>query len=198
MNVTVVKGARAIIKMEENAESRQKYLQESVDTAKKAIDEFDFDDSIGSSAAHIACDIIQTPLYYQCRKNCTIKAVDLDECYAAFNEICEYANTKTVFTPTINTFCRFMNICTDTLKSIARENNERGQIAKMIIEHLGDRLMQNMLSGTTAPIPSMFVAKANFGMKENESNTINILNVNETPRDVDDILREFKVATTSK
>lgn len=54
MNVTVVKGARTVIKMEENAESRQKYLQESVDTAKKAIDEFDFDDSIGSSAAHIA------------------------------------------------------------------------------------------------------------------------------------------------
>lgn len=197
MNVTKIKGASVVTKMEENDEQRRFYLKESVENAKNAIDNYDFDDGIGSGSAHIACDIIKTPLYYQLRKLCPLKAVDLDEGYKAFNDICEYANQKTVFAPTLNTFCRFMNIATSTLKSIAQENNERGAIATMIIEHLGDRLMQNMLSGTTSPIPSMFVAKSNFNMKENDNATINILNVNDTPRDIDDILKEFKSITNS-
>lgn len=177
--------------IQKNEFTMREHVQAAKESAIKLIQDHDFDSSIGSGAAYISNNVILPPEYFVSRQGVARTAEELAEAYNAFNEICNEANKYTVFAPTINTFCAFCCITTNTLKEIANERNERGKVATMILERLSDRLMQNIMSGKIQTIGGIFVAKANFGMRDNENTNINIVNVQNTPTSVDDILKEF-------
>lgn len=172
-----------------------KELDDIKETAIEIIEDYDFDTSIGSGSAYLANKLFKPCKYFLNRKGRPREAEELAMAFDAFSEICIEANKYTVFAPTINTFCSFCNITTKTLKNMANENTDRGEIATMIIERLGDNIMQNILSGKVHPIGGIFIAKANFGMRDNDPPQTAIVNIQNTPQSVDEILKEIKEIT---
>lgn len=177
-----------------NAETLQKELTAYKAKAIEEIQEFDFDTCVGAGGTYLINKILVPCEYMLIRQaqNRVLIAEELAYNFDTFIELCIEANKYTVFVPTINTFCSFCGISTSTLKSIANENNERGNIATMIIEKLGDGIMQNIISGKIHPIGGIFVAKANFGMRDNDAPQTAILNISNSTQSIDDIMREIK------
>ena len=72
------------------------------------------------------------------------------------------------------------------------ENSEVGDVFKQIKDYLSENLMQNMLTGRVKEVSGIFIAKANFGMRDSEPANTNILNINSQPKDIEQILAELE------
>lgn len=178
-----------------NIELLSENINEEKEIALTKLKDYDFDTSIGSGAAYITNDILIPCKYFVSRQGSAKTAEELAIAFNTFQEICIEANKYTVFVPTINTFAGFCCMTTRTLKNIADENNERGQIASIIIERLSDGIMQNIMTGKINPIGGIFVAKANFGMRDNEPTQMAVINVTSNNMSVDEILAELNKNT---
>ena len=182
---------RAEVLEELNPELLAENLAEEKQKALVALREYDFDTSIGSGAAYITNSILVPCLYFSKRQGCPRTAAELAIAFNNFQEICAEANKYTVFVPTLNTFAAYCNITTKTLKNIANENNDRGNIASMIIEKLSDGIMQNIMTDKIHPIGGIFVAKANFGMRDNDPPQMAVVNVSAGNMSIDEIMADF-------
>lgn len=166
-------------------------LNEYNQKAASSLQNVDFDMLNGSVATFITTNIIKPLPYFEERRGERRTANELKMAFKGFKILVSYINEKCVYTPTLNTFCMYICCSTKTFKSMTYEESERGEIANEIKECIEETLLQNMLSGKTHPITSMFVAKANMGMRDNDNANVNILNVNGNSRSVDEILAEF-------
>lgn len=170
----------------------EKDIKETKETAIQKIKEYDFDTSIGSGAAYISNSVLTPCKYFTDRRGRPRSAEELAVAYDVFQEITEEANKYTVFVPTLNTFAGFCCMTAKTLRDIANENNEKGNVAGIIIDRLSDGLMQNSMTSKIQPIAGIFVAKANFGMRDNETPQMAIVNVSNANLSVDEILADLK------
>ena len=166
-------------------------INESNNEAAKTLQNVDFDTINGSAATYITTNIIRPLKYFEERRGERRTAEELKIAFQGFKILVSHINESCVYTPTLNTFCMYICCSTKTFRSMTYEESERGEIANEIKECIEESLLQNMLAGKTHPITSMFVAKANLGLRDNDNNNVNILNINGNSRSVDDILAEF-------
>jgi hypothetical protein len=177
--------------LENTPENRLTALTKAKDNALRVLEEHDFDEELGSKNLFILDNVLCPIGFFRDRIQRKFEIEDFIDVWQLFCYICREINKKTVFTPTVNTFCNFMNISSATFNSILLEKSERGEMCRFIKDTLADRLMQAMLEEKVPAIPSIFIAKANFGMRDNDAPVTNIV-VQEQHMSAQEILNEFK------
>lgn len=173
------------------AENRNMAVEMAKTKAVRAIGDIDFDTFVGSKNLYILDNVFAPIGFFKDRFTKKFEFDDILEVWQAFLYLCKLLNEQTAFAPTLNTFCNFLNMSTTTFKSIMNENTDRGELCRYISDVLSDRFMQMMLEDKLPQIPSIFVAKANFGMRDNDQPVTNIV-VHEELKSAMDILEELK------
>lgn len=171
--------------------SLEKSLTVAYENSLEKIKNLDVDSWAGDLQNYISCEIFCPCEYFKERKRNELKAEDYEKGFNIFFELLKQLHKKTVFTPTPLTFAGFMGITKTTLIRHSTINDERGEVVTMILDRLGENIFQNMLSGKVHPITSIFTAKSLLGYRDNDNQAINILNVNNAPKSVEDILAEY-------
>lgn len=177
--------------LESTPENRLKALETAKTRALDALYDHDFDNDTGSKNLFILDNVLAPIGFFKERIGKKFEVEDFVETWKLFCFLCKEINEKTIFVPTINTFCNFMNISKVSFDNILEEKTERGEICRYIKDTLADRLMQGMLENKIAAIPGIFIAKANYGMRDNEQPVTNIV-INEPHQSALEILNEFK------
>lgn len=171
-------------------------LEESIEQNKKLANTLltthNFAEDMGSTQMFIINQVIQPLNYFKKMYGITKSAEDYERAFECFKDIINQINEHITFTPTVNTFCKFLNISTITFNAYARQNSDIGDVFTRISDYLGDNIMQNMLGRRIDAIPGIFICKANLGMRDSESNNVNIINVNNQTKSLDEILADFK------
>lgn len=158
--------------------------------AMKLIKSTSFSKEFASSAMFITDEILK-PI--ECYKNQgkKIELWDLVNCYDLFVELCKEINKKRVFSPTINTFCHFIGITSTRFTFMTKEESERGEFCRYIKDHISEIFMQNMLDEKIPQIPSIFIAKANLDLRDNEPPVTNIV-INQDHKTFEQIIQEYQ------
>lgn len=177
--------------LESTPENRLKALELAKTRALDALYDHDFDNDSGSKNLFILDNVLAPIGFFKERIGRKFQVEDFVDTWKLFCFLCKEINEKTVFIPTINTFCNFMNISKASFDNILEEKTERGEICRYIRDTLADRLMQGMLENKIAAIPGIFIAKANYGMRDNDQPVTNIV-INEPHQSALEILNEFK------
>ena len=177
--------------LESTPENRAIALQAAKTKGIDALHEHDFDEENGSKNLFILDNVLSPIGFFRDRLVKKFEVEDFVETWQLFCYLCKEINEKTVFVPTINTFCNFMNISTSSFCAIGNEESQRGEMVRNIKDTLADRLMQAMLEEKIPAVPSIFVAKANFGLRDNDTPVTNIV-VQEQHMTAQDIFNEFK------
>lgn len=152
----------------------------------------DFDLEEGSPVAYITAKVTNPLPYFAERKGVSRTALELEKAFETFKDLCIKINEKVVFSPTVNTFCNFIAISPVTFRQMCNENTDRGEVASIIKSYLEDNLMHNILNGKVSTVGGIFVAKANMGMRDNDNQQVNIVNVNAETRTLEEILENFE------
>lgn len=160
-------------------------------TAVKAIKDHDFDSDMGSGNLFILDTVFRPITFFKDRLQRKLEIDDILAVWDLFLKLCREVNKYKSFSPTINTFCNFLNISRDTFTAICNENTDRGELCRFIKDTLADRFMQLMLDNKLPQIPAIFVAKANFGMRDSDAPVTNIV-MHEERMTVAEILEDFK------
>lgn len=177
--------------LESTPENRLRALETAKTRALDALYDHDFDNDTGSKNLFILDNVLAPIGFFKERIGKKFEVEDFVDTWKLFCFLCKEINEKTIFVPTINTFCNFMNISKVSFDNILEEKTERGEICRYIKDTLADRLMQGMLENKIAAIPGIFIAKANYGMRDNEQPVTNIV-INEPHQSALEILNEFK------
>ncbi len=177
--------------LESTPENRLRALETAKTKALQALYDHDFDNDTGSKNLFILDNVLAPIGFFKERIGKKFEVEDFVDTWKLFCFLCKEINEKTIFVPTINTFCNFMNISKVSFDNILEEKTERGEICRYIKDTLADRLMQGMLENKIAAIPGIFIAKANYGMRDNEQPVTNIV-INEPHQSALEILNEFK------
>ncbi len=167
-------------------------LKENKTMAIRNIEEHDFEDDFGSTQMFVSNRVFQPLNYFKLKKNQNIEVEEYEKAFIVFKELVDKVNEKIIYTPLINTFCGFLGMSVDKFKYYSRENSERGELFRRILDYLGENLMQNMLGNRVGALQGIFIAKANLGMRDSEAPNVNIMNVTAEPRTLTEILEEFK------
>lgn len=170
----------------------ERSIAESKERAIQCLDEHNFDADMGSTQMFIVNQVIQPMDYFILTKYKRKNVEDYELAFQTFREIIVEINKHIPFTPTLNTLCRFLNMSSDNYGNIVRENGELGELFKTMKDSLADNLMQNMLANRIGAPQGIFIAKANFGMRDDDPANINIVNVNsQREQSLEEILAEF-------
>lgn len=159
--------------------------------AIQAIQAHDFDMDTGSGNLFILDNVFQPITFFKDRFQQKLEIDDILAVWDLFLKLCREVNKYKSFSPTVNTFCNFLNISRATFNTICNEYTERGELCRFIKDTLADRFMQLMLDNKLPQIPAIFIAKANFDMRDNDAPVTNIV-LQEEHQSVIDILNEFK------
>lgn len=159
--------------------------------ALKALENHDFDNDMGSGNLFILDSVLAPISFFKDRFSHKFEVDDILAVWQLFLELCREINNYKSFAPTITTFCNFMNMGKATFDTITNENTERGELCRYIKSALTDRFTQLMLDDKLPQIPSIFIAKADFGLRDNDPPVTNIVFTEEckTP---EQILEEFR------
>lgn len=177
--------------LEPTNENRSMAVVLAKERALNALKRHDFDTDTGSKNLFILDNVFAPIGFFKDRFIKKFTFDDILEVWLTFLELCKELNEKTFFAPTLNTFCNFLNMSTTTFKTIMKEQSERGELCRYINDVLSDRFMQLMLEDKLPQIPSIFIAKANFGMRDNDQPVTNIV-VHEEYKSAMEILEELK------
>lgn len=153
----------------------------------------DFDDIRCNKANYIESRFL-TPLpYFIERKahNKTATAEDLSKLMETLRKITLKLSENTRFQPTIFTFCKMLNISTQTFNNWSYENNDRGEMVRQIQDYFKSIIAQGMLTGEYNPVAGSFLGKATLGMKEQDTAQTNI-NIIGTDMKLEDILADYQ------
>lgn len=177
--------------LDNTPENRAVAVNMAKQRAEMALQKCDFKNMQGSKNLFLLDNVFAPIGFFKDRFTKKFDYNDILEVWLVFVELCKQVNEKTFFAPTLNTFCNFLNLSTTTFKSIMREESERGELCRYIQDVLSDRFMQLMLEDELPQIPSIFIAKANFGMRDNDQPVTNIV-VHEEYKSAMEILEELK------
>lgn len=166
--------------------------KQNIELAQKLLEVRDFEDAMGSNQLYISNKVIQPLNYFIITKGKQRTADEYAIAFNAFLEIIDMVNEKMTYTPTKNTFCRFLGISKSRFNALMAENNDTGDICRQINDFLEETLMQNMLGNRVGAVQGIFIAKANLGMRDSESQNLNVVNINAEPQTLSDILENFK------
>lgn len=145
-----------------------------------------------ASSTMLITDEILKPLdCFRGQKKTALDLWDLVNGYELFIELCKEINKKRVFSPTVNTFCHFMGLTNKRFCVMLREENERGEFCRYVKDHISEIFMQNMLDEKIPQIPSIFIAKANLDMRENDTTVANII-INNEHKSFEQIIKEYQ------
>lgn len=167
-------------------------INDNKEMALQTINETDFEYYTGNTQMFVSNRVIQPLNYFKAKKGQRIDVEDYEKAYDAFCDIINKVNEKMPFTPIKNTFCRFIGIDTDKYNMYCKENSDRGEFFRKVNDNLGENVLQGMIGNRIAPVTGIFICKSNFGMRDNDGNTVNILNVNSEPKGLQEILEEYK------
>ena len=177
----------------------EKLFKKSLSTLEKEkikqIGEIRVEDFSGSLQSFISNEVFTPCKYLVERKGQELNKDDYEMGFKSFRKLLKEINKVTVYTPTPITFSQFMGVTLQTFKNHANQNNERGDVARSIMDILTENHIQNMLSDKFHPVTGVFTAKSLYGLKDNENASVNILNINASQKSVDDILAEYNKTT---
>lgn len=169
----------------------EKSIENNIDLAQKLIDHHDFEDSMGSNQLYVSMRVIQPLDYFLANKGTHRTAGDYTVAFDGFLQIIDKVNEKMTYTPTLNTFCRFIAMSTERFKKISNENSEEGDVCKQIKDFLAEGLMQNMLGNRVGAVQGIFIAKSTLGMRDNEAPSVNVVNIHNESKSLEEILEDF-------
>lgn len=166
-------------------------IAENIEQARELIEERDFEDAMGSNQLFVSNKVIQPLNYFLATKFQSRTAEEYALAFNGFLEIINIINEKMTYTPTVNTFCRYLGISKTRFDEISSLNNETGDVCRQIKDFLAETLMQNMLGNRVGAVQGIFIAKANLGMRDTEAPKLNIVTINNEPQSLDEILENF-------
>lgn len=158
----------------------------------KAIADFDWDDLVKSPHLYVSNTIIKPLKYFvdHCKEDLNVN--DYIKAYESFIELVQKVNEHCLYTPTLTGFCKYIYMSTYKFNALCMENSEVGDVFKQIKDYLSENLMQNMLTGRVKEVSGIFIAKANYGMRDSEPTNTNILTINTQTKSIDQILEELE------
>lgn len=177
--------------VQNTVENRRSALIRARAEGMNAIWSEDFTKAEGSVNLYVIDHILKPIGFFKERITKKIEVEDIIPVWELFIDLCKEINKRQAFTPTIFTFCNFLNVSSRTFNAIKEENTERGELCRYISDSLSDRIMQLLLENKIPQIPGIFVAKANFGMRDNDQPVTNVI-INDAPNSIDDIIKMYK------
>lgn len=190
MKTSIIKSERRA-DLENTNDNKANALAAAREFAMTAINSEAFDNDEGSTNLYVIDNILRPIGYFKERLVRKIEVDDIIPVWQLFIDLCREINKKKPFAPTIFTFCNFMNISSATFNAIRQENTARGELCQYISDSLSDRLMQLLLENKIPTIPGIFVAKANFGMRDNDQPVTNVI-INDGPSSFEEIMEMYK------
>lgn len=167
-------------------------LSASREFAVDCLRDHDFQDDMGSAQTFISNVIIRPLDYFVAKRFQDVNVEDVRFAFDTFTDIILELNQKILFIPLKQTFCRYINISTSTFDHKLNEQNEMGDLFRMINDRLTGDYMQNLIMGRIGANQGIFGAKAIFGLRDNDPPVTNIVQVNAETRGLADILAEYK------
>lgn len=168
------------------------YLAKTKKQAIELIRETNFFKDYASSTMLITDEILKPLDCFRNQKKTALDLWDLVNGYELFIELCKEINKKRVFSPTVNTFCHFMGLTNKRFSVMLREENERGEFCRYVKDHISEIFMQNMLTEKIPQIPSIFIAKANLDMHENDPSVANQIIINNEHKSFEQIIKDYQ------
>lgn len=152
----------------------------------------DFDDMMCNKQQWIEQNIIPRLSYTRyIKKRQLVSEEILTDCLDFLKKITEMINKRTVYSPSVLTFCIMVGISSDSLSQWYCENNARGEAVRIIFDYFRGLLTQGLQSGEYDAKSAGFIGKATLGMKETDGTQTNI-NIIAPEMSVQDILKEYE------
>lgn len=114
----------------------------------------------------------------------------IEKAYDAFKQMIVEINKKTIYVPTLNSFCQFIGTTRTHFMSMCNEVNERGDLCCFIKQSFEEMLLQSAMTNRVEKLTAMFTLKSIYQLRDSDAPQVNIMNVS-TDRSVDDILSDL-------